>query len=54
MTKWGIVGNSPLWSLSVRLFLLAWMRLVMALVEACMIASNLDMDSPFNIRRYAA
>jgi hypothetical protein len=45
------MGNSLLWFVTVRLFLLAWMRLAMSLVEACMIATNLDMDSPFNIRR---
>jgi len=47
------MGDSFLWWIHVHLFLVALMRLVRALVEACMIASEFGLNSPFNLRRYA-
>lgn len=48
------MGESRIWFVFVRLFVMAYMRLVMGLFEACMIASSLGLDSPFNLRRSEA
>lgn len=45
------MADSKLWRITVRLFLLAWTWVAMALIQACTIATAARMDSPFNIRR---
>ena len=47
-----IMGESALWRLSLRLMVLSWIRLYVALYQAAVAATLINADSPFNLWRY--
>jgi len=47
-----MMGDSALWRLSVRLWVLSWIRLLVALYQAGVAATILNADNQFNLWRY--